>query len=45
MPSREDWADPEFICRFWIGYWQGRLLVLQAYAGTPYAELPDDSSQ
>lgn len=36
-----DTSDQEFICRFWIAYWQGRLLVLQGFAGTPYAQNGD----
>ena len=30
-------ADREFICRFWIGYWQGRLLVLQGFGKDVFA--------
>lgn len=26
-----DINDRKFICRFWIAYWQGRLLLLEAF--------------
>jgi hypothetical protein len=35
-----DTSDEEFIDRFWIAYWQGRLLVQQAFPPDGQYEAP-----
>lgn len=35
-----DTSDPDFIARFWAGYWQGRELVRRAFHGWPDQPVP-----
>jgi len=35
-----DTDDPDFIARFWIGYWQGRELVRRAFPPDGWPERP-----